>query len=189
MGNLKRLNKLNKLDIDLSMCYLEKAQFHISKISKLDSSKFEKSNLNGAHLGITKFYNCDFYSTELKNAIIMENEFYKCNFQHTYFNNSIISQSRYVNSKFEMTIFKEAELEYSTFDTCNFNDADFENAKLNHVKFINCDLRNIHNLTIKQLLEVSNLYNSQLPPEYEEEIRLTIPELFKDPKFEDEKKK
>jgi len=191
MGNLKRLNKLNKFDIDLSMCYLQKAQFHISKISKLDSSKFEKSKLNGACLGYTKFYNCFFNATELKDAIIMRNEFYKCKFQGTFFEGSGLNESKFVDSNFEMTHFKEADLRNTTFKTCNFDEYDFKNAKLNRAKFINCDFRNVDvdDLTVKQLLEVSTLYKSQLPAEYEKEIRMKRPKLFKDPKIKDEKKK
>jgi uncharacterized protein YjbI with pentapeptide repeats len=138
-GLMKRLHKLNKIDIDLSNCYFEEVPFSKNffdgfdfKESLIYGTKFKKCNLQlSIFNNIQQKHIQDFYDYC---TIFEETIFQNCNLRDSKFMNN----ERFVDLHFLECDMENADLSNSHFLRCLFKDIDFLNIKLNNTKFEDC---------------------------------------------------
>lgn len=143
-GLIKRLHKLNKIDIDLSNCYFEEVPFSKNSFNGFDfkeslfyAIKFKKCNLqlsvfnNIQQKHIQDFYD---YCTVIEKTI-----FNNCNLRDSKFMNNL----NFFDLHFLECDMKNANLSNSSFLWCNFKAIDFHNANFEKTKFKSCVFENI----------------------------------------------
>lgn len=143
-GLIKRLHKLNKIDIDLSNCYFEEVPFSKNSFNGFD---FKESLLYG-----TKFKKCNlqlsiFNSIQQKHiqniydyaTVIEKVVFQNCNLRNSKFMNNL----NFFDLYFLECDMKNADLSNSGFLSCNFIAIDFHNANFEKTKFKSCVFENI----------------------------------------------
>lgn len=187
-GLIKRLHKLNKIDIDLSNCYFEEVSFSKNYFNGFD---FKESLLYG-----TKFKKCNLQLSVFNNIQqkhIQDVYDYCMVIEKTIFNNCNLRDSKFMNNlnffdlHFLECDMKNANLSNSGFLWCNFKAIDFHNANFEKTKFKSCVFENIDFNNLKLIdMECNtckfiscknvNLIKNNTNPEIIKDIN----ELFKD---------
>lgn len=161
VGNIKRLNKNNVTNINLSECFLKKVRLTDVNFQK---SYLYRANFQGAILLRANFQKSDSKEVLFKGAELFFANFQEANLQAANFQGAILFG---VN-------FQEADLRWKDFPepslggACRQEDNPKEDVSL----------------TIQQLSEVKTLYMAKLDPELMEQVKKKYPHLLEKPKEE-----
>lgn len=150
-GLIKRLYKLNKIDIDLSHCYFKDIKFSKNSFNGFD---FKKSLFYG-----TVFKNCNLQLSnfdKIQQKHIKDIYDYMTVTEKTIFDNCNLRDSKFINNKdyvdleFIKCDMKNANFSDSVFLWCKFDDIDFSTINTNNTLFKQCSFsencKNIENI-------------------------------------------
>jgi hypothetical protein len=175
VGNIKRLNKNGKTNIDISGCYLENAILSVPLHFVIDMKK--KSPIS---IWVANLQNAVLFDTNLKNTVLI-----KVNLQQANLCSAKLQNANLLGANLQKADLWKANLWKADLGGVNLHGADFEEANLEKTVLDSADLRSANNLTLEQLSKVKTLYQAQLDPELEKEIKEKYPHLLEKPKEED----
>ncbi len=164
VGNIKRLNKLKIVQLNLSFCFLENANLNYVKLQK---SNLNYANLSGATLHEINFENALLNQTILKDSKIQNANFINARLSGTNFENATILKTDFDNAYMIVTNLTNAQ-----FIECDLKGVDFHGAITTNTVFYKCDLRNVSGLTVDQLLVSKNFSSSLLDEPMKNELEI-----------------
>jgi uncharacterized protein YjbI with pentapeptide repeats len=169
VGNIKRLNRNKICNIDLSHCYLVRANLNYVKLleanlnyANLFNSILIDVNMEGARLNQTNFENCNMNQSNLSRAYANG-----ANFKDTYLIKSNFENAFLIKANFTNAFLMEANL-----SGAYVSGADFTNANL-----YKADFRNCKGLTTEQLSKAKTLYLAKFDDEFMALVQVDHPEL------------
>lgn len=160
VGNIKRLNKLKVVQLNLSFCFLENANLNYVKLQR---SNLNYANLTGASLHEINFEDAFLNQTSLKDSKIQNANFVNARLSGTNFENATILKSDFDDAYMIVTNLCNAQ-----FIECDLKGVDFHGANTQNTVFYKCDLRKTSGLTVEQLLAAKNFTSSILDEELKE---------------------
>ncbi len=186
LGNIKRLNRNGITRINLNECFLknvdlsrahlkgadlvgtnlEKADLLLANLERADLSgaRLKEARLRGANLERANLLGTNLKNADLRRANLREADFSKAHLEEAYFREAHLKRAD----------FWKAHLEEASFLDANLEEAYLEGAYLKRTK----------ELTIEQLSQVKTLYQAELDPELEKQIKKKYPHLLEEPKEE-----
>ena len=173
IGNIKRLNRNNITNINLSRCYLE--------IVNLKEVNLQDADLKRANLLGTNFQDANLQRVNFQGANLEGTNFQSANLQHVNFQD--VGNFATDRTNLKGTNFSMANLAKSDFQQKNLQGVNFQQTNLQGVNFQEVDLRGVKNLTIKQLSKVKTLYLAELDIELMEQVKEKYPHLLENPKI------
>ena len=139
-------------------------------------ANLDNANLLRANLMHSNIQNARFFSADLQCA-----GFFYSNLQESGFSNANLYNAFFIGTELQGANFSNSILWKTKFADANLQGCNFLNANLKEATFINAK-----NLTAEQLLEAKTLYKAKLPDGMEAEIKQEKPELFEEPKPDNE---
>jgi hypothetical protein len=137
IGNIKRLNRNGKSNIDIRDCYLRNGQLREIDLrdARVDGADLifadlSKSNLQGVSLGEANLSGAFLIETKLQSALLYSSHFEEANLSFADLNHAICYQTN-----FKEAILKKANLSYAKFGRTLFKGADLRGVVLVGVDF------------------------------------------------------
>ena len=131
-------------------------------VSNIQKASFFSVNLQDTYFFYSNLHNANFSFSDLRTA-----NFSYANLQGAIFSETNLQDANFTNAKLQGAILFETNLQDANFTNANLQGAGLSGAK---------------NLTAEQLSEAKILYKAKLPDGMEAEIRQHKPELFDEPK-------
>jgi len=155
VGNIRRLNRQGVTKINLTGCFLNKADLNEVKITNSNAhlAFFREANLSNAKIINYNLRLSDFTGANLVMADLRE------------------------------TKLKQVNFEKAMLMGANLRETDFEQTILEETNFQGADLRGAKKLTIGQLSRVKTLYNAKLDPDLQKKIEDKFPHLLEEPEY------
>jgi len=182
VGNIKRLNRENITEIDLSYCFLRDAKLGKAPQDLVDytealldySAIKERSK---GRLVIVEEAKEKEWIADLRGS----------NLTRTNFCNANLFMVDFRDAKLYHADLRGADLFWAKLQNANLRRADLRNAsmpeaELHGALFIEADLRGVRYLTISQLCKSKSLYKAKLDPELLAIVKEKCPKLFEQPK-------
>jgi uncharacterized protein YjbI with pentapeptide repeats len=173
------LHKANLKGADMYGAILYGSHLELANLSfaKLIGANLKESFLVFADLDFTDLSSANLSFANLESASMYGANLYNAKLINTYLYKSIL-----YGASLKLADLTDAFLEDADLSATNLEGANLERAYLKGANLKYSNLKKSENLTIEQLKLADSLYQCiGIPEEIEEELRITDPELFKDP--------
>lgn len=184
VGNIKRLNKLKKYDLNLRHCFLQNANLGNANLkmanlvgADLEGAYLGNAHLEGAYLTDAKFVYANLSDAHLNGAILREAYFNEANLMGAHLEGAIFAfanlyranlsgahlKGAYLNgANLRMAILERANLQAENLMGAKLREAKFEGADLEGAKLEGADLENC-TISLIQLKSVKSLLDAKMP--------------------------
>ena len=142
----------------------------------LSDRNFQGAKMNNTTLSRVHFRNSNLEDVEFQGADLRKADFTEATLFLTNFSKAFLQGAVFYNSNLTRASFAGADLSGSNIDRCELS-VNMEGANLDSAKITSCDLSKATDLTVSQLLKVSSLLYSKLPPNIEQQIVKARPDL------------
>ena len=197
-AHLKRakMNNVNLKEANLEEADLEGAKLQGAKLwnANLQSADLEGANLQKAELWLTDLRRANLRYANLKEAILGKAklqgaELWFSSLQGANLWLANLHGANLFKANLKKAILEGSNLQEAKLRLVDFQEANFTGAELQEANLQRADLRNVLNLTVKQLSVVRTLHNAKLDSDLRKQIEEKYPHLLEEPKPEEGKKK
>lgn len=173
IGDIKRLNRNDITEIDLSYCYLKNAELGGVQLQGADLLKI---NLQGATL-----FGSNLQQTDLGFANLKETNLGQANLQEADLSKADIQKAVLVEANLQGADLTDAFLQEANLAGANLEKTNLLGANLKGAELLYAKMQTSLHLGIEQLTQAKTLYNAKLNQMHIEIIKKDFPHLLEKP--------
>ena len=191
LGNIKRLIRNGITDINLTDSFLKNADLLGVNLKGAD---FEGANLEGTNLGRANLEEACLLGANLEEACLRVANLKRADLLGANLKETDLRRANLMGADLSRAHLKGAYLRETYLKGADFWKAHLEGAYLLDANLEEANLEGAHlerteKLTIEQLSQVKTLYQAELDPELEKQIKKKYPHLLEKPKEDKDKRK
>jgi len=154
--------------------HLQGAHFESAHLEEAD---LEKAHLEGAYLGRARLEGAHFEEAHLEEADLEYGLLQEAHLRGAHLERARLGGAHIEGARLEMACLEGAQLQKVHFERANLESANLEGANLERA-----NLEDVYGITEIQLSKVYTLYEADLDPEMEKNLKSKHPHLFEKPK-------
>ena len=191
VGNIKRLIRNGITDINLTDSFLKNADLLGANLKGAD---FEGANLEGTNLGRANLEEACLLGANLEEAYLRvanlkRADLLGANLKETDLRRANLMGANLRRANLKGAYLRETHLKGADFWKAHLEGAYLLDANLEEANLEGTHLKRTEKLTIEQLSQVKTLYQAELDPELEKQIKKKYPHLLEKPKEDKDKRK